>query len=155
MPLAKRGSSKNGDEGDSVTSIYIENLYTRHKSIGVGLVISAPGPDFPLVVGCSIRTHQGQIVDIPARRISSSGRAFWTIEAPDAAREGDSPFSGWSGYVIFALWGNEAFDTRLADTGWVHWHAPWMIGASTKGLDMQDDEIWELYGTRRDALQPL
>ena len=66
--------------------------------------------------------------DLPARWLSSGGRALWVLNARDDIGSGvavdtGNPQEGWNGQIIFALWPDEQFSQRLADTGWQNWQA--------------------------------
>lgn len=137
-------------------SISISDTYHYHGSVVFGLTIQSDAP-FPLVVGCSLRTEGGKIIDIPANRITEGGLAIWGIEATADCARGGNPHYGcdWCGHVIFALYRDETFSERLTDTGWIPWTAPWLIGGSTAGLDIQDEEIESKYGYRKHVLVPF
>jgi hypothetical protein len=140
------------------SKIEICRVYPFHGAILVGLSVESKHK-FPLVVGCSLRTTTGTIIDLPARRLKSPGLALWHIDAPAECSLGEQPRHypglGWQGQVIFALWTDSNFRERLADTGWVHWHAPWLIGHSTAGLQAVEEEIDSIYGERQDVWAPL
>ena len=72
---------------------------------------------------------------------------MWKIK-PDERFKAGSEWDGWHGKIIFAVYMDDTHAERLADTGWVDWNAQWMIGSSTKGLDMQDEQIKSKYGER-------
>ena len=91
--------------------INVVDIYELHKGIVVGLYIESH-QRFPLVVGCSIRTPKGKVLDIPARVLKSPGLALWAVDAPVecAMRAPDnSQVSEWSGHIIFALWPDFSF----------------------------------------------
>lgn len=106
-----------------------------------------------MVVGCSIQFPDGIIMDVPARLLNSPGLALWDVDAPDACAvriTGTAEIAHWKGRIIFALWPDFAFRTRLTDTGWVDWRAPWLMGHSLAGVKAQEDEIQSTYGHRLD-----
>lgn len=132
--------------------IEIEKIYTYQDSLVVGLSINSY-EEFPLVIGCSIRNKEGVIIDIPARFIKKKGAALWVEKNIPKTCQIIEKGKGcsWEGEIIFALWLNNSLSKRLADTGWVQWYIPWMIGASTAGLDMQDEEIKSKYSDVMDV----
>ena len=132
-------------------SIRITDKWGYHASVVCGLNIAGPEKEFPLYVGCSLRTLKGEIVDIPARWLKSPGKAIWVIKADKRFKTGEFHDGDWEGYVMLALWRNETFKERLADTGWIHWCAPYLIGSSTAGLDMSDEFIKKEYAGRFDV----
>ena len=133
-------------------SIQIVEQYRYHASVVFGLDVLAPSSEFPLLVGCSVRSRDGKIVDIPAQWLKSPGSALWNIKAPPECQISTDPWDkSWSGQIIFALWQDDTFTKRLADTGWVNWEALWLIGSSTKGLDMQDEQIKSKSAGRMDV----
>lgn len=137
------------------TRILIEDTFKYHAGVCFGIAVASDA-GFPLVVGCSVRTHAGQIIDIPARYLISPGRALWHVRAPEECFVGlEASSEPWVGHIIFAVYEDASFGNRLADTGWVEWGAPFAIGTSTAGLDMQDTEIESRYGTRKDVWKPL
>jgi hypothetical protein len=127
--------------------IAILDTYHYHASVVFGLSIKTREA-FPLVVGCSLRTRSGRIIDLPARRLLKPGPALWAIDAPaECATEGRHSYgTDWSGDAIFALWRDSNFRERIADTGWIPWSAQGLIGSSTTGLAMQDEAIRAKYG---------
>lgn len=135
-------------------NIKVVDIFHFHAGIAVGL--HAEGwQQCPLVVGCSIRSSKGQVLDIPAKVLKSSGLALWYLDAPVECKiqESDSSvFSGWVGEIIFALWADFSFTERLADTGWVQWSTPWLIGSSLDSLRVQEDEIERKYRHRKNVL---
>lgn len=133
----------------------IEDTLYYHASIVYGLRIHSDRP-FPLVVGCSIRTPKGEIIDLPARYLLSPGLALWKVKAPHECFMGGFWQTGtWSGHIMFALWKDATFSQRLKDTGWVSWEAYGMIGGSTAGLDMQESLIGNKYAGRDEVWKPL
>lgn len=131
-----------------VYSIAVIDQYLYHAQVIFGLEIEAHSNEFPLLVGCSLRSSQGCVVDLPARWLLSPGQALWDVKGTDEFKIGSDVFSEWSGQIKFALWRDDTFNQRLADSGWLAWHAPYMIGASTAGLDIQDQRIKDNYGDR-------
>jgi len=124
----------------------VVDIYKVHKGIVVGLYVESHR-NFPLVVGCSIRSPRGIVLDIPARVLKSPGLALWAIDAPaECATQPNVPqASEWRGDIIFALWANFSFTKSLADTGWVHWDAFWLIGSSLASLRAQEEDIGRKY----------
>lgn len=133
-------------------SITIKNQFVYHASVVFGLNIEGRG--FPLLVGCSLLTPKGEVVDLPAKWLKSPGLAIWTYEA-DARflhKPGVEPCDRvWLGRIKFALWRDDTFTERLADTDWVRWETFYLIGTSTAGVNMSDDHIERNYGHRLDV----
>jgi hypothetical protein len=129
-------------------NIRIVDQFRYHASVVFGLDILAPSSEFPLLVGCSLQNKNGEIIDVPARWLLSPGLALWQVKVDSRLQSGVIPQDGWHGRIIFALWRDDRHIERLADTGWVNWECYWLIGSSTKGLDMQDDSIKSKYGDR-------
>lgn len=128
--------------------IKIENYWTKGKSMLIGLSVESD-EKFPIVVGCSLRSVEGEIVDIPARFLLSPGFALWGHERvdqrftfPQRAKSKSDMFY-WSGSIIFALYKDHTFATRLADTGWVEceWYSVNAFGSSQEWPNFDDDEI--------------
>lgn len=138
-----------------MSSIQIIKQYPFHGSVLFGLLVDGAVDAFPLLVGCSLRPRLGEIVDLKARWLVSPGRALWKVQADSRFRESGtnvSPMdSDWEGQIIFALYSDESFNERLADTGWVSWYAPWLIGSSAKGLDYMEEEIESSFAGRFDV----
>lgn len=137
----------------------IEDVYEYSASLVYGLRIHSDRP-FPLVVGCSIRTPKGAIIDLPARFLLSPGLALWKVKAPSECasdRLREHRVSAWEGSIIFALWEDATFSRRLADTGWVRWRMIDLVGtgASTAGLDMQDRHMEDKYAGHEKVWKPL
>lgn len=135
----------------------IEDTFHYHASVVYGLRIHSDRP-FPLVVGCSIRTPKGEVIDLPARYILSNGLALWNVKAPSECasdRLREHRMSAWEGGIIFALWEDATFSRRLVDTGWVPWEAHGMIGASAAGLDIQDGFMERKYAGHEKMWKPL
>ncbi len=132
--------------------IHIEKQWQYHASVLFGLLITAPVDEFPLLVGCSLKTKDGEVVDQKARWITSPGKALWKIEADSRFMErldwGDKE---WVGKIIFALYRDDSHEERLADTEWTQWKAPFLIGYSTAGLDMEEEFIRKEYDGRFDV----
>lgn len=124
-------------------------------SIVFGLEVQGTAKEFPLVVGCSLLTRSGEGVDIPHRWIRTPGKALWGVKFPAefVTNPGVTPVNDrkMAGRIIFALWRDDKFRERLADTSWVNWDAYWLIGSSTAGMDMQDERIKNEYGGMDDA----
>jgi hypothetical protein len=130
--------------------IEVVDQFHYQASVLFGLQVAAPAEKWPLVVGCSLRTPHGDIIDEPARRLSPTGLALWEIKASSEFKVGPHREDG--GWVrsslrtglttVFSLVGRY----RLAP-----WNAIWMIGASTYGLDAQDERDLAKYGSRRDV----
>ncbi len=129
------------------SKITIIEQFGFHQSTVVALSIETLN-SFPLIVGCSVKSASGEITDIPARLLLHSGTVLWGgVTAPDNCKmdqKDRSPY--WQGQIMFALWQDETFTTRLADTGWVDWRAPYLIGASMVSIDWATDSIIEKYG---------
>lgn len=135
-------------------SILIKNQFSYHASVVFGLDIQGPTREFPLLVGCSLLTPRGEEVDLPARWLKSPGLAIWSVKADAQFLENPRVTPDdrvWSGRIIFALWRDDTFTERLTDTGWVNWRAYSLIGSSTAGVNMQDDQIKSGYGNRLDV----
>ncbi len=134
--------------------ITIEDTFRYHGGLVFGLFIESY-EKFPLVVGCSIKTFNEKIIDIPAKYLLSPGHAVWSVTAPDECARGTGFNLEWNGYIIFALYEDRTFAKRLADTGWIRWHIISLIGSSSAGLDMQDEYIESKYGKRMNVWKPL
>jgi hypothetical protein len=136
-------------------SIQIKDQFGYHAKVIFGLNIQAPASEFPLLVGCSLLNPTGQEVDIPARWLKSPGLAIWGVSPGGESRDvkfiANPNDMTMAGKIMFALWRDDTFTERLADTGWVNWKAYWLIGSSTAGLDMQDERIKQEYGNRLDV----
>lgn len=137
----------------------IEDVYEYSASLVYGLHIHSDRP-FPLVVGCSIRTPKGVVIDLPARYILSNGLALWNVKAPSECasdRLREHRMSAWEGSIIFALWEDATFSRRLVDTGWVRWRMIDLVGtgASAAGLEMQDRYMEDKYAGRHEVWKPL
>jgi hypothetical protein len=92
-------------------SIRIEGMYAE-KAPGCVLAIDGPASGFPVTVGLSYRTHDGEIVDLPPQQMPHPGHAIFTVQqyrSDETIRD-----------IIYALWRDTSFTTRLADTGWQH-----------------------------------
>ena len=118
--------------------------------------LDVAGPAFPRVVGCSLRTTSGRIIDIPARRLRTAGHALWPVSIPDKALflQGENPIGvrHCAGEVIFALWDSDRYERRLADTGWVRWDTNRVPdNASHYFLKYVEGDIDSAYGDRADA----
>jgi hypothetical protein len=142
--------------GFTMHSIQIVDRFHYNRQIVFGILVSAPDGTWPNVVGCSLRTRDRGIIDVPARWLESGGLALWPIDAPgQCINTPGVPQDGWSGEIIFALWPNAQFTHRIVDTGWVSWYAPWLVGSSTNSLDRQDEQVESLYGSRRKVWRPI
>ena len=149
LPGSGRILLRMGEDGmRTVTgSIEIIHIYARQSSLGCGLMIKGSPGTFPLLVGCSLKTRGGRVIDVPARWILSPGNAFWVVDVPDECRTNPGvPIydAEWRGFIIFALY-YKSHSNRLSDTSWQQWHSISLIGSSTKALDLQDREISEFY----------
>jgi len=128
------------------SNIKIEDFWTIQAGLLLGLSVQS-SEKFPIVVGCSLQTGNGEIVDIPARYLLSPGFALWGQEKVDQRfrypkdAQGLYEISGWNGRIIFALYSESSFQNRLADTGWIVWDSSNLIGSSTAGLNDRDKEI--------------
>jgi hypothetical protein len=145
-----------------VHSILIEDVYKFFTTLAFGFRVS--GPDFPLVIGCSLMNARGEIDDLPPQLINSDGLAIWQIKLLDDVKIqkyqiGEKDLSGvtdYAGRIMFALWPDTTFTRRLSDTGWINWETTsTVVGASTAGLDMQDAEIRSKYAGRLQALTKI
>lgn len=88
------------------SNISISEMYKGSDGIIVMLDITSQG--FPLVVGCSMKTPTGKIIDIHHRVINDNGTVLWRLDHDiDTANE-----------IIFALWKDDTFQHRICDTGW-------------------------------------
>jgi hypothetical protein len=135
--------------------IAIVDQYKYHWGVNVGLSIAGPSGEFPLLVGCSLRTPKGEVRDLPAKWLTSPGLALWHFNVDHEFKsEPQDPFSSVRGEIIFALWRDNSFTERLCDTGWIRWTAPWLRGASAAGLDMQEAEIQSKYKDRLNVWRP-
>ncbi|MFH1530247.1 MAG: caspase family protein [Pseudomonadota bacterium] len=98
-------------------------------------LLDVQGPRFPRVVGCSLRTPDGRINDLPGQRIRTAGKAVWRVKIPDTSlfvrRDAGEP--RYSGEVTFALWHDDGFLKRLTDTGWIPWSTGDASGLGTSG----------------------
>ena len=135
-----------------MSSVLIEDLWTRGRSLLIGLSVNSD-EKFPLVIGMSIQTPGGEVVDIPARYLLSPGFSLWGQEQVDNRFAypvgGSSSFcDGWRGRIIFAVYSDSSFNHRLADTGWVEFDSINLMGSSLKGLDYQDEEIERKRGSK-------
>lgn len=139
------------------SSIIIENLWKRGYFLLFGLSIES-SEKFPIVVGCSMQTKSGEIVDLPARLLLSSGYAMWGQEKADERfayplgkrYHGEG---GWNGRVIFALYSDETFHHRLADTGRIEWETMNLFGSSLAGMDYQDMDVGRELNTKYNGRQ--
>jgi len=138
-------------------AVQIVERFGFHGSVSFGLSVDGPPQAFPLVLGCSLRTRDGQVVDVAARYIDSAGVALWDVKADQRFKVGDrgtlGAFDGWSGSIIFALWRDHSFRERIVDTGWHDWSAPWLIGASIAGVEENERLIQDRYAARSGALR--
>ena len=124
------------------TGIKIEHFWQIQNKLIIGLNIQTI-ERFPIVVGCSLRPESKEIIDIPARYLISPGLSFWGEQTVDSRFKYplQSGFNGdWAGQIIFALWEDETFNNRLADTGWVNWYSNNLFMSSTAYLDDRDEE---------------
>lgn len=137
------------------SEIKIEHFWQIQSELIIGLNIQS-NERFPIVVGCSLRTNSGEIVDIPARFLLSPGISFWgtiTVDSrfkyPDPMLESDwrrkmvIPLrpDGWFGEIIFAMYTDATFGKRFADTGWVRWYSEKLNMPSTVNTDDRDKGI--------------
>jgi predicted nucleic acid-binding Zn-ribbon protein len=134
------------------SQITVEDIYTlitfpSPAPLAIGLTISSR-EKFPLVVGCSMRNREGKIVDLPPRLIKRNGKALWI---QDFIPEECKYYEGWEGEIIFALWSDNSFSNRLADTGWIHWFIP----KYTKPNRLEDEKIKVKYGDALEVWLPL
>jgi len=135
------------------STIKIEDFWKGQTSLILGLSIQS-SEKFPIVVGCSLQTDSGEIVDIPARFLLSPGYVFWGRESVDHRfkyprdAQGLYEVSGWNGRIIFALYSDSSFKNRLADTGWIKWETSNRIGGSTAGLNDEDEIMEHILNTK-------
>jgi hypothetical protein len=135
--------------------IKIEHFWKIQSNLIIGLNIQS-SEEFPIVVGCSLRTNSGEIVDIPPRFLLSPGLSFWGTERVDSRFKYPAPTfendwtkkmiiplrpEGWFGEIIFALYIDTTFSRRLADTGWVGWHSEKLNMISYANTEKQEREI--------------
>lgn len=133
-------------------SITIADQYKYHWGMTVGLSVAGPNQQFPLLVGSSLRTPQGEIRDLPVQWLTSAGLGLWHFNVgPEFRTDARDEFSGVQGQIRFKLWRDDSFAECLSDTGWVPWTAPWLRGGSTAGLDMQEEQMRDKYKGRQDV----
>jgi hypothetical protein len=86
-------------------------------------VIEIRGPRVPRVVGCSLRTPDGRINDLPGRRPRALGRLLWRQALPSERlfQNAQAAHRVYNGEVTFSIWTDEGFTDRLANSGWVAW----------------------------------
>lgn len=124
------------------------DTYHYHGSVVLGFQVALDGRSV-VTIGCSIRTRQGRVLDRPPRKLNASGCILCAITAPsDCLVDPSDPRAGWEGDVMFALWEDDSFRARHGDTGWIPWSAPWLVGSSTAGLDLQEARIAAAYSKR-------
>ncbi len=142
--------------GNIQASIELIDVYSRYIAIGCGLRITSNNIErFPLLVGCSFKTLDDKVIDIPARRIASPGTAFWLVDIPDECRSNPtaSIFSAeWEGFIIFAVY-DKYFDNKLSSTGWVRWKSDAEIGVNE--IPFQNEKIEALYRPDSEVWLPL
>jgi hypothetical protein len=133
--------------------VQIEDFWPHGASMIIGLRVQCTSR-FPIVVGCSLETPEGEEVDLPARFLHSPGLALWGYEEVDD-RFADPPgargvgrISGWRGKIIFALYTDATHDHRLADTGWVPWSARNVFGSSLASVDHAERNIKSTIDTK-------
>jgi hypothetical protein len=135
-------------------SIEIADLHTFYRSIYIGLRVKAKRRRFPVVVGCSVRSLNGEVSDQPVRELGRPGYAYWgQIEAPDECYLDDERLAG---QVTFALYSDITLSERLADTGWtpwngsaavgVAWEHPWLTNESQAGMRVIEADLKSRYG---------
>src|SRR5437763_12938845 len=103
---AKASPSTRSQSGtrNASPSLTIEDRYYFHATTVFGLRIET-GSERPVIVGYSIQCKNGHILDVPAHQLNASGLVLWHIEAPQACQNGEgTPYDGWSGRIVFALW---------------------------------------------------
>lgn len=130
--------------------VQIADQFSSTDQVVFGLKVEGDRKKFPLVVGASLRRRDGEVVDLPPRKLSSAGYASWEVRPiPPGFQVSTAREDGKAGLIMFALWRDASFQERLADTGWVTWEAPWLVGASTAGVEMREREMNERYGARQ------
>lgn len=146
-------------------AVRIEHTYDYNGQPVFGLDVQ--GPAFPRVVGCSLRTLAGRVVDLPLRRLLSAGRGLWPIRMSDrelwtSFETGEDALGvrQLAGDVIFAVWADQTLHERLADSGWARWNTARVPpDASLHFLEYVDGMIEEDYGARSDVwdlqMEPL
>lgn len=141
-------------------TIFVVDRYLHQWQQVFGLSVGGPEREFPLLVGCSLKTPRGEVRDIPARWIGSPGLALWRLSGGSEFRTCPEDPCGTSlrGEVIFKLWRDDGFAECLAQTGWLDWAAPGELEPGPKGgayaaydLDLQEEQMDRKYGGRRDA----
>ncbi len=88
------------------------------KKLGFGLKVESD--KLPVIVGCSIRSLFGRVIDFPIRQLKANGNCIWVVNKP----VGDDFLlrqNVHAGFVRFSLWGDEGFSDRLSDTEWQFW----------------------------------
>lgn len=139
-------------------SIELSTKRSYHYAFTAGLAVAGPEADFPIVVGCSLRRPDGLIIDHPARRLLSPGKALIGVHVMDhqegawfelfgSPRNGDGPEV--HGDVIFACYRDATFADRLCDTGWQSFSVRWILGCSLASLKFQDNELIDWIGKER------
>jgi hypothetical protein len=131
-----------------MNSVKVIEQFGYHDSVVFGLDIQG---SCPLLVGCSLQTSKGEVIDLPPKWLSSPGLAIWQIKPDDKFFENPNAHVYDRiklGVIKFALWKDDTFTNRLADTDWTPWKAYWLIGSSAAGLNLQDERINEKYGNR-------
>ena len=102
-----------------------EEFHVSWGIIHFGLEVLGNPEMFPVYVGCSFRIND-EIFDVPARWLRAPGRVLWKFENEDLQRI----FQTKTGETIFAVYSDDTFAERLADTGWREWFA---IGCDPMG----------------------
>jgi hypothetical protein len=138
--------------------IRVIDQFHYHLQVVFGLDVHTDDDRWPKLVGCSLLSPAGNIHDLPARWLRSPGLALWDVRATTELSEFRTDSGGVGGYMaeyggqaIFALWSDDSFSNRLADTGWVAWQALWMIGGSITSLDRLDEVLHSRYKDRFDV----
>lgn len=129
--------------------IQVIGEYPGFSELTYGLEVHGPAMSFPLLVGCSLRTVSGMVIDQPARWLRSRGKAVWSKAIdwePFLVRSRET-----AGQIRFKLWRNNESTECLGDTGWIIWEAECLVGYSAAGLNMIDDEIRREYAGRFDV----
>lgn len=139
-------------------TIFVVDRYLHQRQQVFGLSVGGPGREFPLLVGCSLKTPHEGVRDMPARWIESPGLALWILSGgPEFRTCREDAWSSLRGGVIFKLWRDDRFAECLAQTEWLDWGVPekepgakGSVFEATR-LDRQEEQMDRKYGGRRDA----
>ena len=95
----------------------IQEFHIGLGSIDFFLEVTGNPDIFPVYVGCSFRVNS-EIIDQPARWLKSPGKIVWEVN-----EDREKIYRSRTGEVIFAVYSDDSFAKRLADTGWYKWQA--------------------------------